>query len=87
MQEFLNEKFKVFLGGSIAGVFAGVKFLFIDGNPYVDFGLKLGGTVIIALFSGMVTLFARDLYKHLNKKFKIFKNGDEEKDDDKTQAA
>lgn len=86
MQEYLTDKLKVFLGGSIAGIGASIKFLFIDGNPYVAFGAKLGGTVIIALFSGMVSLFARDLYKHLNKKFKIFKNADE-KDDDKTKAA
>lgn len=86
MQEFLNEKFKVFLGGSIAGVFAGVKFLFIDGNIYAGFLFKLIGTLIIALFSGMITLFARDLYKHLNRKFKIFKNGDQ-KEDDETKAA
>lgn len=86
MQEFLNEKFKVFLGGSVAGVFAGVKFLFIDGNIYTGFLVKLIGTLIIALFSGMITLFARDLYKHLNRKFKIFKNGDQ-KEDDETKAA
>ena len=86
MHEHLNEKLKVFLGGSIAGGIAGVNLLFINGNIYVGFILKLIGTLILALFSGMITLFARDLYKHLNKKFKIFKNGDE-KDDDKTKAA
>ena len=85
MHEHLNEKLKVFLGGSIAGGIAGVNLLFINGNIYVGFILKLVGTLILALFSGMVTLFARDLYKHLNKKFKIFKNGDQK--DDETKAA
>lgn len=86
MHDILNEKVRVFLQGSIAGVVAGINFLFLNENIYIGFLLKLGGTIIIALFTGMITLFAHDLYKWAKKKFKMFKHDDEKKDDE-TKAA
>lgn len=86
MHDILNEKARVFLQGSVAGVVAGINFLFLNENVYLGFLLKLGGTVILALFSGMITLFAHDFYKYLKRKLKMFKHDDEKKDD-KTKAA
>lgn len=85
MQEFFTERLKVFLGGCFAGGIASVNWLFINSNVYLAFGVKLMGAIIIALFSGVITLFARDLYKHLKRKYKFFKN-DNEKDDESKVA-
>lgn len=89
MGNYLDEKVKEFWGGFVVGGFAGVNFLFVDAVSWVDVAtgyiLRFIGVVMIAATSGVMTAMAVDFYKHKIKP-KLFKNGNEEKDDQQKAA-
>ncbi len=91
MWQFFKEKAKFFIGGAVAGMYPAIQLLFNNPNIYLGFVLRCFGAVIIAFLSGLFTVFAHDVYKHLKVKYKIFKNVNEEKDsnenEDKNQVA
>lgn len=66
MHEFFNGKFKEFWSGSIIGFVAGVKLLFADpttwGGYVLAYTLKYFAVILFSLTSGVMTVFAKDVY-------------------------
>lgn len=83
MWHFFKEKAKFFIGGAIAGVYPAIHLLFNNPNIYLNFVLRCFGAVVIAFLSGLVTVFAHDVYKHLKVKYKIFNNANQKDDENK----
>lgn len=66
----LDEKYKAFFGGAIAGIAPGAIFLFsppnVPGLVWV-YALKLLGAIVIAFASGLAAALASDAYKAMKK--------------------
>jgi len=77
MEKFFGEKIKVFIGGSVVGWLAGIKFLFggthRPDDMVVEYIIKFFATIIFAFMSGLMTVIAKDFYDHKIKN-RLFKN-------------
>ena len=83
MQELFHGKVKEFIGGSIVGFIAGIKFLFAGplspGGLVIEYFLKFIAVCIFSFTSGLFTILAKELMEglvipYLRRKFpKFFK--------------
>jgi hypothetical protein len=89
MRKFIHEHFKDFWKGAVGGgaVCSGILLptpTFIASIP-LDFLLKMLGAGAAALFTGLLTAYGADLYKHKIKP-KLFKNVKSNKKDEEKAA-
>lgn len=85
MWKFINENFKEFWRGTIAGGFAGGGYVFFNKIILLDYIGSLFTVALSAIVGGMATALAADYYKHKIKN-KLFKTKKDERKD-KERAA
>lgn len=85
MWQFIKAKVNFFLGGFVAGIYPAIYILFNNPNIYLSFVLRCIGAIVIAFLSGIVTVFAHDVYKHYVKN-KFFKHANKEKDNQDNES-
>lgn len=94
MDELFKEKFRTFIIGALAGGIPGGVKLFsiapVQANLAFLIGeylARLGGTLLIAFFTGFLSLFLKDMYEGLFQQrlknwYKKFNNNKKRKDDE-----
>lgn len=90
IHELLNEKTKLFVGGTFPGIFASINFLWV-GNPVrsdlIGFLLKLLATFILALATGLGTVLSSDAVKWYKKRQRAIKIKNRKNDSERKETA